>query len=175
MNAKVRCERKVIQSLREKGVEGRREWYRFLRGEGMPDSENVESLRVNGALVTDKEDMRRVIKEFWEEIGGVDEVFGVREGCVTLERKDADEMNERISREEKCVRRQKNGKAAGPDERPYEMYRNGGEVRHNGFNEMPVSPATRPSVRSQLPHRKQRRSSSAVYFGYRHSPRSLAW
>ncbi|MPC24152.1 hypothetical protein E2C01_017228 [Portunus trituberculatus] len=71
MNAKVKCERKVIQSLREKGVEGGQEWYRFLRGEGMPDSENVESLRVNGALVTDKEDMRRVIKEFWEEIVGV--------------------------------------------------------------------------------------------------------
>ena len=50
----------------------------------MPDSDNVESLRVNGALVTDKEDMRRVVKEFWEEIGGVGEVFKVREGCVTV-------------------------------------------------------------------------------------------
>ena len=49
MNAKVRYERNVIHSLREKGVEGGREWHRFLRGEGMPDSENEESLRVNGA------------------------------------------------------------------------------------------------------------------------------
>ena len=130
MNAKVRCERNVIQSLREKGVEGGREWYRFLRGERMPDSENVESLKVNGALVTEKEDIRRVVKEFWEEIGGVGEVSEVREGCVTLERKNADELNERISREEveKCVKRQKNGKAAGPDGLPYEMYKNGGEV-----------------------------------------------
>ncbi|MPC57923.1 hypothetical protein E2C01_051915 [Portunus trituberculatus] len=55
MNATARCERKVVQSLREKCVEGGREWYRFLRGEGLPDSENEESLRVNGALVTDKE------------------------------------------------------------------------------------------------------------------------
>ncbi|MPC58692.1 hypothetical protein E2C01_052699 [Portunus trituberculatus] len=94
----------------------------------MPDSENVESLmRVNGALVTDK-DMRRVIKEFWKEIGGAGEVLDVREGYVTMERKDADEMNERISREEmeKCVRGQKNEKAARPDETPYEIYKNGG-------------------------------------------------
>ena len=130
MNAKVRSERSVIQSVREKGVQGGREWYRFLRGEGMSDSENVESLRVNGALVTHKEEMRKAVKEFWEEIGGVDEVFDIREGCVTLERKNADELNERISREEveRCVKRQKNGKAAGLDEIPYEMYKNGGEV-----------------------------------------------
>ncbi|MPD05772.1 hypothetical protein E2C01_101536 [Portunus trituberculatus] len=64
----------------------------------MPDSENVESLKVNGAVVTGKEEMRRTIKEFWEEIGGVGEVFDVGEGRVTLERKDADELNERISR-----------------------------------------------------------------------------
>ena len=37
----------------------------------MPDSKNIESLKVNGAVVTDKEEMRKAIKEFWEEIGGV--------------------------------------------------------------------------------------------------------
>ncbi|MPC23226.1 hypothetical protein E2C01_016266 [Portunus trituberculatus] len=39
-------------------------------------------------------------------------------------------MNERISKEEveRCVKRQKNGKAAGLDGIPYEMYENGGEV-----------------------------------------------
>ena len=49
----------------------------------MLDSENAESLRVNGALVTDIEDMRRVVKEFWEETGGVGEVSEVREGCIS--------------------------------------------------------------------------------------------
>ena len=52
----------MIQSLREKGVAGSCEWYRFLRSEGIPDTENVESLKVNGAVVTDKEEMRRVIR-----------------------------------------------------------------------------------------------------------------
>lgn len=41
----------------------------------MPDRENMESLKVNGAVVTDKEEMRKVIKEFLEEIGDIGEVF----------------------------------------------------------------------------------------------------
>ena len=50
-----------------------------------------------------------------EEVGGLGEVFGAREEYVTLDNKNAYELNEKISREEveKCVRRQKNGKAAG--------------------------------------------------------------
>ena len=62
-------------------------------------------------------EIRESIKEFWEDIGGVGEVLEVRERCFTLERKDANELNERISREEveQCVKRQKNGKTAGPD------------------------------------------------------------
>ncbi len=36
----------IILAWREKGLEGGREWYRFLRGEEMTESVNVESLRV---------------------------------------------------------------------------------------------------------------------------------
>ena len=137
-DAKVKCERGVIQSLREKGVEGGREWYRFLRGEQMSDREDVESLKVNGVCVTDKQEMKVAIKEFWEDIGGVGEELNVRVDCVTLERKDANELNEEISRDEvvRCVRRQKNGKAAGPDDIPYEFYKNGGEVAIDRMTEL---------------------------------------
>lgn len=43
-------------------------------------------------------------------MGGVGEEFGVTEGCVTMERKKADELDERIRRVEvkrrvRCVRR----------------------------------------------------------------------
>ena len=48
MKAKVKCERKVIESLREKGMEGGREWYKFMRGENMSGNVGVESLKVNG-------------------------------------------------------------------------------------------------------------------------------
>ena len=41
MDAKMKCERSAIQSLREKGLEGGREWYRFMRGEQMSDGEKV--------------------------------------------------------------------------------------------------------------------------------------
>ncbi|MPC21128.1 hypothetical protein E2C01_014104 [Portunus trituberculatus] len=56
---------------------------------------------------------------------GVGEVFGVKERCETLERKNADEANERISREEvkRCARKQKNGEAVGLDGIPYKIYK----------------------------------------------------
>ena len=118
---------------REKGLEGGREWYRFMRGEQMAERENVESLKVNGECITEKEKMKEAVKEFWEEIGGVGEVLDVRLGCVSLERKDA-----MISREEveRCVKRQKNGKAAGLDDLPYELYKNGGEVMIDRLTEL---------------------------------------
>ena len=57
---------------------------------------------------------------------------------MTLERKDADELNRRISREEVevCLKKQKNYKAAGLDEIPYELYKNGGDVVVDGMTEL---------------------------------------
>ena len=102
-----------------------------LRGENMSGN-GVESLKVNGQVITEKEGIRDAIRQVGEEMGGVGEVLGAsaRKECVTLERKNAVGLNERISREEveKCVKRQKNGKSASPGGIPYEMYKNGGEV-----------------------------------------------
>ena len=129
-DAKVKCERNTIQSLKEKGLQGGREWYRFMRGESVTENEDVKALKVNDEYVTDEEEMKEAVKMFWEDIGGVGEVFHARGECLTLERKDAGELDEWISIDEvkKCIKRQKNGKAAGPDEIPYEMYKNGGET-----------------------------------------------
>ena len=65
-------------------------------------------------------------------------MYEVRPECVTLERRDANELNERIDRDEvvRCVKRQKNDKAAGLDDIPYEFYKNGGEVMIDRMTEL---------------------------------------
>lgn len=62
----------------------------------------------------------------------------VSEGCVTLERKDVDEVKEPISRDEveRCVRKLKNGKAAGPDQISYELCKNEGEAVTDRMSEL---------------------------------------
>ena len=47
IKAKVKCKRSVIESLREKGMEGGHEWYKFMRGENMLGNVGVESMEVN--------------------------------------------------------------------------------------------------------------------------------
>lgn len=80
----------------------------------MNSNESVESLKVNGVCINEKEGMKNAIKEPWERIRGVDEVSDVREESITLETKDAEELNEKIRTEEvvNCVKGQKNCKAA---------------------------------------------------------------
>ncbi|KAK4328209.1 hypothetical protein Pmani_001329 [Petrolisthes manimaculis] len=104
----------------------------------MSSTESVDILKVNGICITDKEEMRKAIKELWENIGGVGEVTDIRGENVTLEWKDAEELNVRISREEveRYVKREKNCKAAGPDDIPYEMYKNGGEFMIEKMTEL---------------------------------------
>ena len=128
--ARVMNERGAIKALKKKGLKGGREWYRFLRNESVSGTDKVECLKVNGRIIENVEEIKECIKEYWEEIGGVGEVSGVSEVGITLERMDAEEIDERISREEveACLKRQKNNKAAGLDEIPYEMYKNGGMI-----------------------------------------------
>ena len=48
----------------------------------------VESLKVNGEIMTGKEGIREAMRQFWEEVGGVGEGLDTREECETLERKE---------------------------------------------------------------------------------------
>ena len=41
----------------------------------MTERDDVKVLKVNGECVRDQSRMKDVIKQFWEEIGGVGEVF----------------------------------------------------------------------------------------------------
>ena len=54
----------MIESLREKGIEGGCEWYKFMRGENMSGNVGVESLKVNVEVIRGKEgigDNQRVL------------------------------------------------------------------------------------------------------------------
>lgn len=81
IGAKVKCKRNAVQFLKEKGMEGGRELYRFLRREEMPDHENVEHVRVNGEYVTDEERIRESIGIFSEDVGSLGEAVDVKDGC----------------------------------------------------------------------------------------------
>ena len=64
MKAQMKCERSVIESLREKEMEGGCEWYKFTRGENMSGNVGVESLKVNVEVIRGKEgigDNQRVL------------------------------------------------------------------------------------------------------------------
>ena len=64
-------ERKIIEELREKGEEGGREWYKFLRGEESSKVDHIVELVVNGRRIREREEMIREIEEYWKRIGGV--------------------------------------------------------------------------------------------------------
>ena len=45
-------------------MEGGHEWYRFMRGKRISDSENVKSLKMNGECITYNNEIKESIKEF---------------------------------------------------------------------------------------------------------------
>ena len=64
MKAKVKRERSVTESLKEKGMERGREWYQSKRNENMTGNVGVESLKVNVEVIRGKEgigDNQRVL------------------------------------------------------------------------------------------------------------------
>lgn len=52
------------------------------------------------------------------------EVFDFREECVTLERKNAQELNERIRKDEVDCEKAEKRKVSRPTRNTYEMYKN---------------------------------------------------
>lgn len=64
MNAIAECERSMIHTLREKGLEGGHEWYSFLRRNRMRNSENAECLKVNDEIIPDKMKLKESVKAF---------------------------------------------------------------------------------------------------------------
>lgn len=95
-------------------------------------------MKLNSIFVTDKEEIIKAIKEFREDIG---EVPGVREGRMTLERKNAEELHARISmksRSERIVKKKKKKNVYAHDQTVYCMSFTGhvGEVMIDEVTEL---------------------------------------
>ncbi len=125
----VEYERNRINEFVMKGERGGRNWYAFLRGDKSESDLRVDGLNVEGVYVTERTMLAEAVKKFWEDIGGMNDLFTPGENVVSLERKNLSGMDEEITNEEvkQVVERMKNNKAAGMDEIPYEMYKYGGE------------------------------------------------
>ena len=64
MNAKIEHENEKVKELRDKGEEGNKDWYRYLRGDKCEDG-RVSELMVNGDRVNDRKGIANAIEEFW--------------------------------------------------------------------------------------------------------------
>ena len=136
-----RHEKNVINELREKGEEGQKEWYKFMRDQQLKVTD-VKELRINDEIVSGVEEIKNAISEHWKRVGGMnDETQNETEMPVfEMGQKRLDEMDDEPDEEEirKVCEMLKNGKAAGNDRIPYEMYKFGGRTMLEKMKELYV-------------------------------------
>ena len=119
----VEYERNRINEFVMKGKRGGRDWYAFLRRDKSENDLRGDGLNVEGMYVTERTMLAEAVKKFWEDVGGMNDLFTPGGNVVSLECKNLSGMDEEITNEEvkRVVERLKNNKAAGMDEIPYEM------------------------------------------------------
>ena len=135
-----RHEKNVIEELREKGEEGQKEWYKFMRGDHRVKVTEVKELKVNDGIVSGVEEIKNAISEHWKRVGGMNEEQQNEMPLFEMEQKRLDEMDGEPDEEEirKVCKMLKNGKAAGNDKIPYEMYKFGGRTMLEKLKELYV-------------------------------------
>ena len=125
-----RHEKDVIKELRDKGEEGQKEWYKFMRGEHQVKVTEVKELKVNDKMVSGMDEIKNAIREHWERVGGMNEIMQKEIPMFEMKQKRLDYMDDEPDEDEikKVCEKLKNGKAAGNDRIPYEMYKFGGKI-----------------------------------------------
>ncbi|KAF2359978.1 hypothetical protein FHG87_009264 [Trinorchestia longiramus] len=82
--ARVKGERQKVENLRNKGPDGIKEWYNFIRGNNISNEVQIYVLVVDGCKVSDHRQMVKAVVDFWEDIGGMNKPF-IDEEPVTLQ------------------------------------------------------------------------------------------
>ena len=121
-----RYEKNVINELREKGEEGQKEWYKFMRGNHRVKVTEVKELKINDEIVSGVKEIKNEISKHWKRVGEMNEETQneTEMPVLEMEQNRLDDMDEEPDEEEirKVCEMLKNGKAAGNDRIPYEMY-----------------------------------------------------
>ena len=122
-------EKKIVDSIRDKGEENGRDWYRFLKGDEYNENETPEFFIVNGEKVLGKSQMTNEIEKFWKAIGGDSTGKSGNDLNFSIKKFVLSNLDHEISIVEirEYVKKLKKNKSPGIDEIPYEMYKNGGE------------------------------------------------
>ena len=111
--------------MRNKGKEGGKDWYRFIQGR-RKDEASVCQLNVNGQKLCDRELMVSVVKDFWENIGGMNEIEANNNITNLLIREnDMSKLDVEITKGEveSILKHLKNRKVTGNNNIPYEIYK----------------------------------------------------
>ena len=94
--AKVNDEKKRTDELKRKGEKGGREWCQFLLGKKREEVCDEEVI-ANGEKIVGKENVAQAVKAFWEDIGRMNELHGIREKELLLGRWDMNELDREVS------------------------------------------------------------------------------
>ena len=126
--AKVKHEKQKLDELKRKGEEGGRDWYRFLQGKGREEV-NVDELVVMNQSIRGKEQIAQAVKEFWEDIGGMNEVDVMNDAYMSVSTREMEGLDSMVrnAEVEHVLKNLKNDKAAGLGGIPYEMFKRGGD------------------------------------------------
>ncbi|KAF2362242.1 Coproporphyrinogen III oxidase aerobic [Trinorchestia longiramus] len=76
--------RHKVENLRNKGSDGIKEWYNFIRGNNRSDEVQIQELIVDGCKVSDQRQMVKAGMGFWEDIGAINELLIDEEPVILL-------------------------------------------------------------------------------------------
>ena len=126
-------EHETLKSIRNQGDGEARDWYNFIRGKNNSAISNCKSIRVEGKILTERNDIKVEIEKFWGNICGDGNKVGKFIHSCNMELSNGrknfvmDHHSPSIEEIKKALKKLKNNKGVGMDGVPYEFFKNGGD------------------------------------------------